>query len=363
MNTAEQAAETPYVRQANALTDRSCGAACLSMVYAALGQEVPQAAIWPAIAKENKFGSLSSTTHLMVRHALRRGLAACAVQARHPLQALRVCRQNGIHAIINHRLSSDVPTGHYSVLVETDDRSALLHDPLYGPDRRLSHAELLEVWQPRFSNSEIAGNVVIGIAREASLTSKCFLCRATLLNEVQCPKCGNRVDLQPAPLLGCVNYGCLARLWSYVCCPACDHMWSFDVSDEERALGPGMTVPSLPVIGKKETEHKAPDFSRLFAGLDEFCNHISGLPGAAGHERLKQQLDFIQASKEKIKQAAAEQFAFQQMRRQQQEQISEAARKRKEEFRKKMAELNTPAPSLDGQALGRALLKNLGFRI
>jgi hypothetical protein len=53
-----------------------CGAASLSMVYRSFGKDVAQAQIWPAIGKQNRFGSFAATTHLMAQDALRRGFAA-----------------------------------------------------------------------------------------------------------------------------------------------------------------------------------------------------------------------------------------------------------------------------------------------
>src|ERR1039458_7519142 len=74
--------------------------------------------------------------------------------------------ESGIRAILNHRPSADSTAGHYTVLVEVEAQDVVLHDPYYGPSRRVSHAELLELWQPGFSNSEIAGYILIAIAAE-----------------------------------------------------------------------------------------------------------------------------------------------------------------------------------------------------
>src|SRR5664279_3731447 len=102
----------PYQKQIDMQSSRTCGAACLSMVYHSFGKEVPQAEIWPGISRENRFGSLASTTHLMARDAVIRGHAAVAFQARHPLQVLRLCREGKVRAILNHRLKSDSEAGH-----------------------------------------------------------------------------------------------------------------------------------------------------------------------------------------------------------------------------------------------------------
>src|SRR5580658_4353174 len=97
----------PYEKQSDLQTNRGCGAACLSMVYRSFGKEVPQAEIWPLIAKKNRFGSIASTTHLMALHAIGQGLSAVVIQARHSLQVLRLCREAGIRAILNLRARPD----------------------------------------------------------------------------------------------------------------------------------------------------------------------------------------------------------------------------------------------------------------
>jgi hypothetical protein len=211
----------PYEKQDDPKSNRMCGAACLAMVYRSLGdsgeedarsaaaakrkrardrraekgkapggkdrragrrrkEELSQAEIWPRISKPNRFGSPSSATHLMVAHARTQGLQAMAIQTRYPLVALLSCRENGIRAILNHRLRPDSPTGHYSVLLDVDAKDVVLHDPLYGPRRRIPHAELLELWQPRFANSEIVGNVLIGIAASPVAVPKCPLCETPI---------------------------------------------------------------------------------------------------------------------------------------------------------------------------------------
>src|SRR5580658_4821777 len=101
----------PFERQENLQTHRGCGAACLSMVYKSFGKSVPQAEIWPLIAKQNRFGSVASTTHLMALHAISQGLSAVVIQARHPIQVLRLCREAGVRAILNQRPHAGASTG------------------------------------------------------------------------------------------------------------------------------------------------------------------------------------------------------------------------------------------------------------
>lgn len=85
-------------------------ASAWSIIYKSFGKNVPQAEIWPLIAKPNRFGSIASTTHLMALHAIGQGLSAVIIQARHPLQVLRLCREAGVRAILNQRPHSGVST-------------------------------------------------------------------------------------------------------------------------------------------------------------------------------------------------------------------------------------------------------------
>jgi Peptidase C39 family len=365
-----EATAIPYEKQSDPESNRTCGAACLSMVYRSLGKEVPQAEIWPTIAKVNRFGSLASTTHLMAQDALTRGFAAVVIQARYPLQVLRQCRDSGVRAILNHRLKKDSPAGHYTVFVDIDDKSVTLHDPFFGPAQRLSHAELLDLWHPRLPNAEISGHVLIGIAAQTSAGAECWLCHTPVPPGAECPNCKKIVSLRPAAVLGCTNNFCLTRLWNCICCPFCDHTWTFSFA--ARVSGTFIPAPTEPAAQRAATpvtpapqaapaEKDPLNLERLFAELDKFCNHILAIPAAANHPDVKAQLDFISASKEKLKLAVAEDIAHRKARMEQLAQLQKAAKQKEEEHRKKMKELAKPSPPLDGDALGRALLKNLGL--
>lgn len=362
----------PFERQSDPETQRDCGAACLSMVYRSLGQDVPRAELWPAIAKHNRFGSLASTTHLMTSDALNRGFSAVALQARHPLQALRLCLDSGIRAILNLRPQNNTPTGHYAVLVDLDGRDVVLHDPYYGPARRMPHADLLELWQPRASNSEIAGCVLIGIALEPASIASCWLCQTPMPSAAECPKCRKPVGLQPNALLGCASTDCIARVWNAICCPSCDNLFGFSL---QSPLAEG-AVSSLPSLAAQPAPSGAPspgaqpanaakedplDLSRVFAEIDKFCNLVLTVPGAAEHPEVKKQLDFIATSKEKLKLAQAEAKVHQKVHQEQLAKFVQTAKENEEAHRKKLEELNRPSPPLDGNALGRSLLKSLGF--
>ncbi len=353
----------PYEKQSDTQSSRSCGAACLSMVYRSLGKEVAQAEIWPEIAKENAFGSVASTTHLMARDALNRGFAAVAFQARHPLQALRLCCESGTRAVLNHRPTPGSPSGHYSVLVDMDERAVVLHDPLYGPARRVLHTDLLELWKSGFPNSEISGYVLIAIAAESPTSTSCWLCRAPVPLTTGCPRCKQPVGLQPSTPLGCIDTSCIARMWNYLCCPSCDY--GFIVGAQ---APPGSSVLSNPsgadspgAQPTKAPQNNPLDLSRVFAEIDKFCAVLLAVPGAAERADLRKQIDFMAASKDRLKLAQAEALAHQKAQLDQLASLAQAAKQNQEAHRQKMEELNRPLPPLDPDALGRALLKNLGF--
>jgi hypothetical protein len=348
----------PYEAQPDRAQRRDCGAACLRMVYASLGKDIPQAEIWPAIAKENRFGAVSSTTYLMAKDALSRGLAAIAFQARHPLQALRLCLDSGTRAILNHRPGRESLGGHYSVLVDMNDREIVLHDPFFGPSRCVPQAEFLELWKPALHNSEISGYMLIAIADESAAASACWLCRSPMPLAAVCPGCKQQVVLRPGGPLGCVDTACVARMWNYICCPFCD--CGFTVGGQ--TVAGGQTAPPDPLPGPSAAALAAAplDFAPVFAAINKFCNQVLTIPGAADHPLIKQRLDAIAAGKEGLKQAATEAALHRKAHQENMAKLEQAVRQN-EAYQKELAERNAPSAPLDGDALGRALMKNLGF--
>lgn len=345
----------PFETQENLQTNRGCGAACLNMVYKSFGKDVPQSEIWPLIAKQNRFGSIASTTHLMALHAIGQGLNAVVIQARHPIQVLRLCREAGIRAILNHRPRPDVATGHYTVLVDIDDKVVVVRDPAFGPSHTLFHAELTRLWQPQSANSEIAGNVVIGIAAKPVAIGACEFCHTTIPSRVDCPRCKKAVGLSPAAMLACIRDGCIARMWNYVACPACDFMWSFNEA--------GTSTGDMPRIAPAESPAMAiPDLNKAFAQLDKFCAHVLSIPGAANFPDLKTHMAFLQRTKDQIRLEQTNELMAIKARLDRLTAASEETKKKVEAQRKRQEELNAPLPPLDCNALSAALLKNLGFQ-
>jgi hypothetical protein len=367
-----------YEKQFDMLATRTCGAACLSMVYRSLGQEVPQRLIWPLIAKKNRYGSIASTTHLMAADAATRGFAAVAIQARHPLEALRVCRDAGIRAILNHRLQPDSPAGHYTVLVDIDRTHVKLHDPYFGPSRKLTHDVFLELWQPRLPDSEIVGNFLIGIAAEPPAAVPCRVCGSPIISPVPCPRCKNPVNLEPSALLACLNNTCEARLWNYVCCPSCDLTWNFTVEAPQTAEAassfpstgafraaaatPGSpTSPAAEPPAAPSSPQDSLNLARVFGQLDKFSEHILQIAAVANHSDIKQQLDLLKATREQLTLAHAEALASQKLYENQLATFAQAAEQSQQAHQKKLEELQKPLAPLDGEALAKALLKNLGL--
>jgi hypothetical protein len=348
----------PYEKQNNQEATRSCGAACLSMVYRSFGVEAAQDDIWPAISKPNRFGIVSSITHLMAQDALNRGFSAIAFQARHPLQVLRLCRDLEIRAILNHRIRPDSTAGHYSVFVDIEGHSIVLHDPLLGPSRTLKSVELVDLWLPRSTESEVVGNVVIAIAEAGAVPAgPCVYCHTRMPANVECPQCKKVVDLAPGAALGCVRENCIARLWNFICCPHCDYCWSFTVSDA--GGGPEIREPQP---AQPQMHPGILDINKLFGQVDKFTAMIASAPGAMEHPEVKAQLDLIASAKQKFKQGYAERLLRQASIMEGLARSASMMKEQEEAQQKVLEEMNKPPAPLDGDALGQALLKNLGLK-
>ena len=283
----------------------------------------------------NRFGSLAASTHLMVQDALDRGFVAVAIQAKHPLQALAFCRDNGIRAILNHRATEETAAGHYSVFVDINTEHVTFHDPYYGPARRVSNAPWLELWQPRFGNGEIVGNVLIAIGDQPEAAPPCPMCSVVIPRSVECPKCHEPVPLQPSRLLGCVGDGCAGRMWNYVCCRSCDFMWSFslDAPPPKPPLGPGGEPLSV---------------NSAFVELEKFWAQVMSSEKAANHPEIRKQVEFMKASKEKLALAQVETLVSRKAREAQFSEFQKKCKQAEEAILKRREEIATP-----GSAPGR----------
>ena len=365
----------PFEAQSDPQAPRNCGAVCLRMVYTSFRKEVPLAEIWPAVARENPLGR-SSMTHLMVRDAVTRGFPAVAFQARHPLLALRRCVEIGAHAILNHRLEKDSPVGHYTVLVGLDDRDVIVHDPLKGPMRRIPHAELLELWQPGYPGSEILGNLLIAVAAppaapapEPAPPVPCWLCHTPGVAAAACPRCHKEVGLQPVGVLACFAASCIARLWNSLCCPACDCVFTFSLAQAGGASSrvlqepsePGASSGPMPGPPRLPGPKQPLPLDVLFAHLDKFVAFAQNSPGAAENAELQKHLQDLAAQREKLKLIEVEAAANRAAGNANMAKLEQIARDNQEALRKRKESLPGGSAPLDGDALGRALMRNLGF--
>jgi hypothetical protein len=363
----------PFEAQSDPQGPRNCGAVCLRMIYTSFRKDVPLAEIWPAVSRDNQWGR-SSMTHMMVRDAITRGFAAVAFQARHPLLALRRCIEVGAHVILNHRVEKNSPAGHYTVLVGLDDRDVIVHDPLNGPMRRIPHAEMLELWQPGFPGGEILGNLLIAIAAppatpEAAAPVPCWLCHTPGVTAVACPRCHKEVGLQPVGALACFAPSCIARLWNSICCPACDCVFTFSLaqtggtssrvlqepSERVASAGPAPGPPPLP--GPKQPV----PLDILFAQLDKFVAFAQNSPGAAENAELQKHLQDLAAQREKLKLIEAEAIANRAAGSANMAKLEQIARDNQEALAKRKESFPGAFAPLDGDVLGRALMRTLGF--
>lgn len=344
----------PYEMQAEA---RTCGAAALAMVYRSVGAsrrargvgaaiEATQAEIWARISKPDRIGGLNCATHLMVKDARERGLAAVALQASDPLQLLLSCRRNGVHAVLNHRLRSDGPAGHFTVLVGMDEQGVTVHDPSVGPARRLPFGDLLELWQPRFPGSEIVGNLLIAVADEPPRLDRCASCSVPIPDEAPCPKCRGGVPLSPSAVVGCVGGRCVNRSWLRVCCPSCDYTFPF-VGATHDEPGAGANGPV--------------DLGPMLAQLEQFQAFVRSRPEVADRDDVKEQLALIDGKKVELRLAEQEELARRKADETRSAERRAAFEKEAEEVRKAQEAAASPAAPLDGNALAADLLKSLGF--
>jgi hypothetical protein len=218
--------EIPYELQQG---ERACGAAALCMVYRSFGLDWSQSEIWERIARAGPWDQLRTSTRLLGADALGCGLAALILKARDPCRALELSQGTDVRIILNLRHSATSQAGHYSVFVSIDAEDVVLHDPHWGPFRKLTRAELQELWRPNRGPTEITGHVLVAFAGAPASAVDCELCGANTPESVSCVSCQKAIVLRPGDVLGCVNANCRARTWEQIFCPNCD-MGLHDVS-------------------------------------------------------------------------------------------------------------------------------------
>jgi hypothetical protein len=227
-----------------------------------------------------------------------------------------------------------------------DEEGVTVHDPASGPSQHVPFRRLLELWQPRFANSEIVGNLLIGIADHPSRLEKCSACSVPIPADAPCPRCKGPVPLAPSALVGCVGGDCVRRSWLRVCCPSCDF--------------------TFPFVGRVEGEPPAAveglwNLGPLLTEVGKFQAYIQGMPELAGRADVKEQLALIDQKKAELKLAEHEEIARAEESRTKAAEKDEAFRNEQEAIRKAQEAATTPGAPLDGNALAAELLKSLGF--
>jgi hypothetical protein len=192
------------------------------MAYRSLGLKCSQDEIWSRIALGAVDGQRSVRTSRLAADALGRRLSALTLQARDPWTALRRGADHGLRMILNQRGVAGSASGHFTVLVAIDERTAVLHDPELGPDRQLGRSTLLSLWSGDLGHPEITGNVFVALAASPAKTPACSVCWAPIPTSIACPQCQTVIVLEPAVALGCVDASCAGRSWSKIFCPECD---------------------------------------------------------------------------------------------------------------------------------------------
>jgi hypothetical protein len=146
-------------------------------------------------------------------------------------------------------------------------------------------------------------------------------------------------------------------MWNWICCPACDYV--FTLKAGAAAGGP---IEAQPSAAGTAVPAPAVDIAKLFAEIDKFTSHVLSIPAAANDPTIKQKLELVSASKEQFKAAHAADLARRATALGQIAAFQEKNTQQKEAQLKKIEELNAPGTPLDGDALGDAMLKNLGFK-
>jgi len=279
----------PYERQQD---NRSCGPACLSMVYRSLGLECTQPELWAHVGREDGFGRPSARTHLVCQDALRRGFAALVIQARDPWRLLRECPRHRARAILNQQLYPGGTRRHFAVLLHAGEDHVLVHDPWSGPDQRLRRDAYLRLWGPYPDDSPVAGHVLVAVAPGDAPPAACAACGTALPGATACPACRLTVPLRPGGLLGCADRACPAATWQRLFCPYCDN----DLTDLRAApAGPPPLPGDLPPVPEREESpmNLANDIKALSGKFTEYQAALAEAHAAAPDGPARDQLQAL----------------------------------------------------------------------
>lgn len=196
----------PYERQRNTAKDRRCGAASLAMLYRSFGIDANQESIYEELGR-------SQRTYRLARHAREKGLVSLVVRFHDPWTALLLFRRHYPDggAVLNHRIRPDSGRGHFSVLLDLDttpgQAAFLLHDPQFGPNRRIPKEEMLQLWTPTSADSEIRGRIAVLIRPVTSSVGR---------PSSPCSRCNNVISL--------ASFSSILESCAMCFCPCCDNI-------------------------------------------------------------------------------------------------------------------------------------------
>jgi hypothetical protein len=214
------------------------------MVYRSFGIACSQFELAPKIAPTGRTGAFGAQAYLLAKDALARGLSAVVFRARNPLRILRQSQDLPVRLILNHRLGIESRQGHFTVLIGVEGETVTVHDPEIGPNTHMLGSDLLKLWQPLGTSSEITGNVIVALAKHPPAAGPCPQCGGTVPETIACPWCRKSVALRPASVLGCLGVSCPERAWEILFCPYCDA----DL----------MAAPALSAVPGKDFRSQAP---------------------------------------------------------------------------------------------------------
>lgn len=342
------ATKIPYERQEDS---RKCGAAALCMVYGSFGQKVKQADVWPRISTDQ----WSARSHLLAKDALSRGYAAVTLQASRPDVALARCCNDGIPAILNHRLHPSSRQGHYSVLVGQSRSGVLLHDPYHGPARMLSHQQFGQLWNWEIGGREVAGNILVAVAPAPQSSAPCPACGTSMPQSVDCPDCGEIIPLPIPSVLGCANAQCPERSWLRLFCPQCDrHLTSLAGEPLKTSAATPKTLVSVLIDLVKERVDMAAGRTsdpQMQSQLRMTSQYITDSRGEIESEfkTIANDLKGVQAELDNVDQAA-QTAADEAMKKKEQRKQAVAAKKAENKKQRAAAKAaaNARIPELDG---------------
>jgi hypothetical protein len=137
-------------------------------------------------------------------------------------------------------------------------------------------------------------------------------------------------------------------------------MWSFTIEPNKTSMADDFMPPPDP-SQKNEPDQTDPwNLARLDGELEKMKAHIATLP-QANNPDVVNLLGFLDMQRERLRLAQAEELANQKMRQEKLDNMRAETDARRAAHEKRKEEMNKPLEPLDGNALGRALLKNLGF--